>query len=78
MPTVGSYGMYDIEGRKYIDIDGLCIKVPWRYNRVCGVEIKGLKTIQELKLGDTVKNFEFVTKHWNGETFYVLKMIETT
>jgi hypothetical protein len=68
--------MYDVGGRKYIDIDGLTIKVPWRYNRVTGVNIKGLKTIQELKKGDTVTSFSFETKKWNGETFYVLKEIE--
>lgn len=76
MPTVGSEGMYDIGGRKYVDIGGLTVKIPWRYNRVTGVEVKGLKTIQELKKGDAVKSFEFVTKKWNGETFYVLKSID--
>jgi hypothetical protein len=69
--------MYEINGRKYIDIDRLCVKVPWRYGRVNGVDVKGLKTIQELKQGDVVKSFEFETKKWNGEVFYVLKMIET-
>lgn len=78
MPTVGSDGIYDICGRKYIDIDSLRIKVPWRYGRVIGVELKGIKTVQELKKGDTLKSFEFTTKKWNGETFYVLKMIDTT
>jgi hypothetical protein len=76
MPTVGSE-MYDIGGRKYIDIDGLTIKVPWRYNRVTGVTIKGLTTLQELKKGDTLKSFAFETKKWNNETFYVLKEIDT-
>lgn len=77
MPSVGSEGMYDVNGRKYIDIDGITIKVPWRYNRVTGVDIKGLKTIQELKKGDIIKGLKFETKKWNGETFYVLKEIET-
>lgn len=79
MPTVGSdQGLYEINGRKYIDIDGIRIKVPWRYGRVTGVHVVGLKTIQELRKGDTLKKVEFVTKEWNGEKFYVLKMIETT
>jgi hypothetical protein len=78
MPTVRSEGVYDIGERKYIDIDGLTLKVPWRYGRVNGVEIRGLKTLQELKKGEILKKVEFVTKKWNGETFYVLKMIETT
>ena len=77
MPKVVSEGMYEICGRKYIDIDGLSIKIPWRYGRVNGVDIRGLKTLQELKRGDVVHKFEFVTKKWNGETFYVLKMIDT-
>ena len=77
MPTVGSEGIYEIEGRKYIDIDGIRIKVPWRYGRVTGVMIHGTKTVQELKKGDCVARIEFITKRWNGETFYVLKMIET-
>jgi hypothetical protein len=77
MPTVRSEGIYDIGGRKYIDIDGLTLKVPWRYGRITGVEIKGVKTLQELEKGDVLHKVEFVTKKWNGETFYVLKMIQT-
>lgn len=76
MPTVGSDGIYELNGRKYIDIDNIQIKIPWRYGRVTGVDVKGLKTVQELKKGDVLKKFEFVTKEWNGEKFYVLKMIE--
>jgi hypothetical protein len=68
--------MYDVNGRKYIDIDGLTIKVPWRYNRVTGVKVNGLKTVQELNKGEVLKSFEFETKTWNGETFYVLKSID--
>ena len=77
MPTVVSEGMYEIGGRKYIDIDGIRIKVPWRYNRVNGVTVNGIVSLQELKKGDVLKKFEFVTKIWNGDSFYVLKMIET-
>lgn len=76
MPIVGSEGMYDVNGRKYIEIGGMTLKVPWRYGRVTGVEVTGLKTIQELKKGDSVKKLSFETKTWNGETFYVLKSIE--
>jgi len=77
MPTVVSDGLYEICGRKYIDIDGITIKVPWRYGRVTGVEIEGVKTLQELRKGDTVSKFEFVTKKWDGEIFYVLKKVST-
>lgn len=76
MPIVGS-GLYEVNGRKYIDIDGLRLKVPWRYNRVVSVNVKGLCTVQELKAGDVIKEFSFKTKQWNGETFYVLESIET-
>lgn len=76
MPVVTSDGMYEICGRRYIDIDNLQIKVPWRYNRVIGVFVSGLKTVHELKKDDLIKNLEFDTKTWNGETFYVLKSIE--
>lgn len=76
MPTVKS-GLYEVNGRKYIDIDGITVKVPWRYNRILGVEIHGIRSVHELRPGDTIKRFEFVTKHWNGETFYVLKSIDT-
>jgi hypothetical protein len=55
----------------------LTLKVPWRYGRITGVEIKGVKTLQELEKGDVLHKVEFVTKKWNGETFYVLKMIQT-
>ena len=61
MPVVGS-GLYEINGRKYIDIDGLRLKVPWRYNRVVSVNVKGLLTVQELKTGDVLKTFSFKTR----------------
>lgn len=76
MPVVGS-SMYEIDGRKYIDIDNIRIKVPWRYNRVDGVEIKGLKSVQELSKGDTVKSYQTIKKTWNGSVFYVLKYLDT-
>lgn len=75
MPIVGS-GLYEVNGRKYIDIDNKKLKVPWRFNRAF-VEVKGLVTVHELKTGDVLKNCEYDTKTWNGETFYVLKSIET-
>lgn len=75
MPTVFA-GLHDVNGRKYIDVDGIRIKVPWRYNKISGVETKGFKTIYELKPGDNIKHIEFFKKEWNGETFYILKSIE--
>jgi hypothetical protein len=41
-----------------------------------GVEIKGIKTLHELRAGDFINGFSFETKTWNGETFYVLKSID--
>lgn len=76
MPIVGS-SMYDRDGRKYIDIDGKQIKVPWKFNRVFGVEIKGgIKTVQELLPGDIIE-YETIKRIWNGSVFYVLKSIKT-
>lgn len=74
MPVVGS-SMYEIEGRKYIDIDGKRIKIPFRYGHISGVVIHGFKTLHELKKGDVIKNFEMNTKKWNGSVYYVLKSI---
>jgi hypothetical protein len=78
MPTIGSDGMYDKGGRKYIVIDQMEIKVPWRYNRVLGITPIGLKTIYELRKGDTIKSFEYTAKLWEGDIHYVLKSIDTT
>ena len=77
MPVVGS-AMYEIDGRKYIDIDNIRIKVPWRYNRIDGVETKGLVSVHELVKDDVIKSYQTVKKVWNGNVFYVLKYIDTT
>ena len=77
MPVVGS-SMYEIDGRKYIDIDNIRIKVPWRYNRIDGVETNGLVTVHELTQGDVIKSYQTIKKLWNGNVFYVLKYIDTT
>jgi hypothetical protein len=78
MPTIGSDGMYDKGGRKYIVIDQMEIKIPWRYNRIMNVKRTGLKTIHELKMGDTIKSFEYNAKLWEGDIHYILKSIDTT
>ncbi len=74
MPNVGS-SIYEIEGRKYIDIDGKRIKIPFKYGHISGVTVNGFKSIHELKQGDFIKSYEFTTKSWNGSIFYVLKSI---
>ena len=45
---------HDICGRKYIGIDNVTYKVPWRYNRVLGVKITGIRTVQSLVIGEDV------------------------
>jgi hypothetical protein len=74
MPIAGS-SIYEIDGRKYIDIDGMRIKIPFRYGHISGVTINGFKSLYELKQGDLIEKFEMNKKLWNGEVFYVLKSI---
>lgn len=66
---------YSIGERKYIDIDGERIKIPWRYNRVM-CKVNGLKTIQELEMGDEVSAI-IEYRLWDGENYKVLKEIST-
>ena len=65
--------MYAIGARKYIDIDGKRVKVPWRYNRPM-VETIGLKTIFEYKTGDDI-HCVIEPKLWEGDVYLVLKSI---
>jgi hypothetical protein len=65
---------HDIHGRKYIDLDGLHVKVPFRYNRVTGVEVQGHIPIQDMLTGMQV-NAEIRTVKWDGLEYYVLKSI---
>lgn len=68
---------YDIQGRKYInlEIEGVTkqVKVPFRYNRVM-CQVDGFVPIQDMKEG-TVVDCVVDTKTWNGETFWVLRSI---
>ena len=66
---------YDIQGRKYIDIDSERIKIPWRYNRVM-CKVIGLRTIQELEVGDEI-DAQIEIRRWDSENFKVLKEICT-
>lgn len=74
MPVAGS-SVFEIEGRKYIDIDGTRIKIPFRYGKIVGVTVNGFKSLFEIKQGDKIENIEYTTKKWNGETFHILKSI---
>jgi hypothetical protein len=65
---------FDIHGRKYIELDGLQVKVPFRYNRVTGVDVQGHVPIQDMPTGTQVKA-EIRTVKWDGLEYYVLKSI---
>jgi hypothetical protein len=65
---------YDIHGRKYIELDGLQVKVPFRYNRVTGVDVQGHVPVQDMPAGTQVKA-EIRTVKWDGLEYYVLKSI---
>ena len=65
---------YDIHGRKYIELDGLQVKVPFRYNRVTGIDVQGHVPIQDMPAGTQVKA-EVRTVKWDGLEYYVLKSI---
>jgi len=65
---------FDIHGRKYIELDGLHVKVPFRYNRVTGVDVQGHIPIQDMPAGTQVKA-EVRTVKWDGLEYYVLKSI---
>jgi hypothetical protein len=65
----------DIQGRKYIGLDGKSVKVPWRYNRVM-CRVFGLIPIQELEVGQEVKAV-IECRFWDSENYLVLKEIGT-
>jgi hypothetical protein len=65
---------FDIHGRKYIELDGVQVKVPFRYNRVTGVDVQGHVPIQDMPAGTQVKA-EIRTVKWDGLEYYVLKSI---
>ena len=65
---------FDIHGRKYIELDGLHVKVPFRYNRVMGVDVQGHIPIQDMPAGMQV-TAEVRTVKWDGLEYYVLKSI---
>jgi hypothetical protein len=71
--------MYDHEGRKYLDllIDGTftTVKVPWRYGRVLGCHVEGLRPIQDLKADETVQVL-IQKKSWAGKVHLVLSSIK--
>lgn len=68
---------YDIGGRKYIDIDNVKFKIPWRYNRVMGLKIEGTTLpIQSLEKGTQIVNLGWNGKNWDGQEYKVLNSIK--
>jgi hypothetical protein len=68
---------YDIGGRKYIDIDNVKFKIPWRYNRVMGLKIEGTTLpIQSLVKGTEIDNIGWDPKTWDGQEYKVLKCVK--
>ena len=65
---------YDINGRKYIDIDNTQVKVPFRYGRVLGCQVEGHVPIQDMIIGTKVKT-DVKKVMWDGLEYYVLKKI---
>lgn len=66
---------HDINGRKYIEIDGERIKIPWRYNRVTGVDVEGLIPIQSMKV-DTEVDITVKNVLYEGDVYKILKSIK--
>lgn len=71
---------YDRGGRKYLDLEVqdkiLNVKVPFRYGRVLGCHVEGIRPVQEITAGEVV-NVTLEKKMWEGQTHWVLKSIRT-
>ena len=65
---------HDVNGRKYIEIDGERIKVPWRYNRVL-CDVQGLVPIQSMKV-DTEVDITVKNVIYEGYIYKILKSIK--
>lgn len=70
---------HDVNGRKYMLLEAneiqFQVKVPFRYNRVMGCCIQGLKPVQEYESGEYV-DVEFERKIWDDDIFYILKSLK--
>lgn len=71
---------YDRGGRKYIDLEVqgkiLNVKVPFRYGRVLGCHVDGIRPVQDLK-ADEVVHVTLEKKVWEGQLHWVLKSVKT-
>ena len=71
---------YDRGGRKYIDLEingeFRNVKVPFRYRRVMGCKVDGIRPVQELG-ADEIVQVTIVKKMWEGRTHWVLATVKT-
>jgi hypothetical protein len=63
--------------RYYIGIDGVTYKVPFRYNRLMCLVPNGLKTLWDLKIGDSVSNIKVQKVIWEQKEYLILKSVDT-
>jgi hypothetical protein len=70
---------HDVNGRKYLLIESnkiqYQVKVPFRYNRVLGCCVQGLKPVQDYEVGEYVE-VQLERKLWEGDIFYILKSLK--
>ena len=76
MDAIITKAFFDVGGRKYICLDGVQVKVPFRYNRVM-CTVRGLRPVQDLPVGEPVK-VVIQKVHWDGDVFPVLKEISSS
>ena len=71
---------YDRGGRKYIDLEingeFRNVKVPFRYGRVMGCKVDGIRPVQDLR-ADEIVQVKLVKKIWEGQTHWVLDTVKT-
>ena len=71
---------YDRGGRKYIDLEingeFRNVKVPFRYGRVMGCKVDGIRPVQDLR-ADEIVQVTIVKKTWEGQTHWVLATVKT-
>lgn len=71
---------YDVGGRKYLDLEingeFRNVKVPWRYGRVMGCHVDGIRPVQELGSGEVVQ-VTLEKKSWEGKIHWILKSVKT-
>lgn len=71
---------YDRGGRKYIDLEingeFRNVKVPFRYGRVMGCHVEGIRPVQDLR-ADEIVQVTTERRVWEGQTHWVLTFLKT-